>query len=188
MLQIMLNFAPRIAILFMAISVALGATCNAKLTWNCGELHTFTSKFSGGDVSDCGTFYPKSKFEVLFRIDYELYDETKRYTMIMVDPDAPGSEAGKGWLHLIKAGIQGRDLAPGLPVNENYSSTDVTPYGKPTPPKNTGVHRYFIFLYEEQGGSPSEEISQRRNFDIQEYATLHNLCGPVAMSMFTTEF
>ncbi|XP_068233230.1 phosphatidylethanolamine-binding protein 1-like [Palaemon carinicauda] len=187
-IKIMLYFDARIVLLFMSVGVALGATCPFKLNWNCEGTHLINAKFSGGIVSDCGRSYDKAKFEVFFRIEYELYDRSKKYTLVMVDPDAPRSDNGKGWLHMIKSGIDGGDLGPALPVNQNYSGTDVTPYGKPTPPNGTGEHRYFIFLYEEQEASPTGEIDQRQNFDVQEYATKNKLCGPVAMNMFSTKF
>ncbi|KAF6252583.1 phosphatidylethanolamine-binding protein [Scenedesmus sp. NREL 46B-D3] len=65
----------------------------------------------------------------------------KRYTLLMVDPDAPSPDnpAVREWLHWAVTNIPaGSDVANGFTVTE---------YAGPTPPR--GTHRYILLLYEQ---------------------------------------
>ncbi|KAG0710541.1 Phosphatidylethanolamine-binding protein 4 [Chionoecetes opilio] len=62
----------------------------------------------------------------------------------MVDPDAPRHTNQQAWLHWIRAGLTGKDLLDGT-MN---SGQDIMAYTPPTPPPHTGIHRYFVFVFE----------------------------------------
>lgn len=82
----------------------------------------------------------------------------KYYTIIMVDPDAPSRNNAylKYWLHL-------------LIINNNFA---VKEYEPPSPPKGSGKHRYFIYLYEQQEKLDPNDlkyIGARNNFNLVDF-------------------
>jgi Raf kinase inhibitor-like YbhB/YbcL family protein len=73
---------------------------------------------------------------------------TVTFALIMDDPDAPMGT----WVHWVVWNIPGaaRSVPEGtLPEGstEGRNSWGRTGYGGPSPPKGTGVHRYFFKLY-----------------------------------------
>jgi hypothetical protein len=63
------------------------------------------------------------------------------YTLIMLDPDAPSREQPKfrNWLHWMLVNVPGPDQLNG--------GFEVASYNGPTPPPNTGLHRYCFLVY-----------------------------------------
>ncbi|XP_072005427.1 phosphatidylethanolamine-binding protein 4 isoform X3 [Engystomops pustulosus] len=112
--------------------------------------------------------------------------EDKDYVLMMVDPDAPSRQnpIRRSWRHWILAYIKGHDLLCG----KSLKGRIITEYNGPSPPVNTGYHRYEISLYlQPPGSSPSllsSESEFRGNFDPDAFALRNNLGKPVA----TTEF
>lgn len=98
-------------------------------------------------------------------IDFNLekYDTSKKHTIIVVDPDAPSADNPiyKYWLHQ-------------LTINETQN---VLGYVPPSPPKNSGPHRYFFFLYEQQRNIDSDKINinLRKNFNLAQFVADNNL-------------
>src|SRR5438874_12510178 len=69
---------------------------------------------------------------------------SNNYTLIMVDPDAPSREnpINKYWLHWMF-------------IN---SDQVIVPFQPPSPPKKSGKHRYYFYLFE-----------QPKHFDVNEF-------------------
>lgn len=172
--------------ILMVVGSALASACVPEAPkWNCSEQPQIDVEFSGVSITECDKSYSKTLFKSINSVSFTGVDKNKFYTLVMVDPDAPGSPAGQGWLHMIKSSIRGTDLT----ADGNLSGTDITPYVGPGPPKNSGTHRYFLYLYEEPAESPvMEDVTKRAKFDIQKFASEYSLCGPVAMNMFVTEY
>lgn len=174
--------------LLATFAAAAGAanTCSLDpITWSCPAQPPLLSlAFAEVTIEACGESYNKELFATLENIKYTgTLDQDKTYTAVMVDPDAPGHDGGKAWLHWIRAGLTSADLTAGT----LSTGQDIVSYRPPTPPKNTGVHRYFVFVFEETQTGPQEEIASRGKFDLAAYATSQKLCGPLAANMFQTQ-
>lgn len=96
----------------------------------------------------------------------------KFYTILMVDPDAPSAEdpVNKYWLHW-------------LVMNNNEV---VVRFNPPKPPKNTGKHRYCIYLLEQQTKIKDLPTYDRPKFPLIDFCTKYKL-KLVACVMFKTE-
>ena len=102
---------------------------------------------------------------------------TSRYTLLMVDPDAPdregdGSRAAQfgPWLHWLVVDCAG-DAASGVTKQA---------YMGPAPPK--GKHRYLLLLFEQTAGTPAVASVDRMRWDIAGF--LKNPVKPVAATFF----
>lgn len=106
------------------------------------------------------------------RIDFE-YLPNKRYVTLMVDPDAPSRSEPlyKYWLHW-------------LIINKDET---VLEYNPPAPPPNTGEHRYYVYIFEQQ--NPNKLIIKkpgRTKFNLRSFVNKHQLI-PITSSMFRVE-
>lgn len=89
------------------------------------------------------------------------WNPKKLYTLIMIDRDSPypNNPYYKYWLHW-------------LIVN----SKDVSiPYAPPAPPKDSGIHRYYLLLFEQLDEIKPSVIYQRTNFHPTEFIFKNNL-------------
>jgi phosphatidylethanolamine-binding protein (PEBP) family uncharacterized protein len=96
--------------------------------------------------------------EFKIKTDYKFNQTNKtKYIIIMFDPDAPqrgknpnrsSGNPGLFWLHWL-----------------NINGIDHVQYYPPTPPKNTGLHRYFICLYKTDN-KITEQIKHTGHFDV----------------------
>lgn len=159
-------------------------------SWRCTDDPKLTIIFEQVTLESCGGLYDKEMLKTMLAVTYRQADPLKTYTLVMADPDAPGHTDGQAYLHLLRAGISGKDLLSG----DQLTGTNVVEYARPTPPKGTGVHRYVIYLYEEFPPEDPEFVpfpgsfKERSHFDLHSYAQSYDLCGPVAHNMFLAEF
>ncbi|XP_042328618.1 phosphatidylethanolamine-binding protein 4 isoform X2 [Sceloporus undulatus] len=120
-------------------------------------------------------------------VRYPKADERKKYILIMVDPDAPSRANPKFrfWRHWTLVDIKGADLK-----NGNLEGHILSDYHRPTPPSQTGYHRYQFFLYEQPNEpialSP-EERSTRGSWDMEDFVDRFDLGRPVASTQFITK-
>lgn len=93
---------------------------------------------------------PKIKFNI---------PANKYYTVLMVDPDAPSATnpTNKHWLHW-------------MVINNNETVIDFQPS---SPPKNSGKHRYYIYLLEQQSKINKLPTYNRPKFSINQFFWLH---------------
>jgi phosphatidylethanolamine-binding protein (PEBP) family uncharacterized protein len=100
-------------------------------------------------------------------------DPNKKYCFIMVDPDAPSRDNSlyKYVLHW-------------LIINNNETIMNFEP---PNPPKGSGLHRYFICVYQQVSNMvlPKNAFG-RKNFSVSEFIKKYNLTF-LAGTMFRTE-
>jgi large subunit ribosomal protein L35 len=115
-----------------------------------------------------GEFIPLNKTQSEPKINYRS-EPNEEYTIIMIDPDAPSSANPiyKYWLHL-------------LIINNNQI---IVPFEPPTPPKNSGKHRYIIYLLKQKQSIDKNKINleknginiKRNNFNFAEFIHDNNL-------------
>ncbi|XP_039755130.1 phosphatidylethanolamine-binding protein 4-like [Pararge aegeria] len=148
------------------------------------------TSIGGTMVNDhnCDVLLPKQVFleEPLFQ--YPLADSKKFYTIFMLDPDAPPRIEGEFFLHMLKSNI------PGLALKAKETSKtvgiDYRGYKPPTPPRDTGAHRYVSLLYEQSDGNNflPNVPSSRNRFHLANWLRGKSLCGPVAATQFRVQF
>nr|DBA33998.1 TPA: hypothetical protein GDO54_001608 [Pyxicephalus adspersus] len=157
-----------------------------------GDLHVLYPNI--GDVSCVYApycfGYPKSLRKVWGPpwIRYLHAKPEKLYTLIMVDPDAPSrsNPIHRFWRHWLVTNIPGDVLQRGKEV----MGTIASPYYPPSPPANTGYHRYQFLLYIQHPGiSPSLLHSERPLGPWDVYAFVHRcrMDDPVATTQFMTK-
>ncbi|XP_058640970.1 phosphatidylethanolamine-binding protein 4 isoform X1 [Onychostoma macrolepis] len=115
-------------------------------------------------------------------------DEEKKYTLLMVDPDAPSRQKPSRayWRHWLLVDIKGEALQRG-----DVSAVELSAYTRPTPPQGTGLHRYQFLIFEQPEGqslslSPQEN-SSRGNWDPQAFVERFGLARPVASLQLLTQ-
>ncbi|XP_043102190.1 phosphatidylethanolamine-binding protein 4 isoform X2 [Puntigrus tetrazona] len=115
-------------------------------------------------------------------------DEEKKYTLLMVDPDAPSRQKPSRayWRHWLLVDAKGEALQRG-----DAGAVELSAYARPTPPRGTGLHRYQFLVFEQPEGqslslSPQEN-SSRGNWDPQAFVETFGLTGPVASLQFLTQ-
>lgn len=90
-------------------------------------------------------------------------DPNKYYTLMMIDIDAPSHDNPiySPWLHWLI--INNKD--------------EIISYFPPTPPDNSGNHRYIFILYEQQNGQifNNKNIIKRNNFKLDNFIKSNNL-------------
>ncbi|XP_030622470.1 phosphatidylethanolamine-binding protein 4 [Chanos chanos] len=114
--------------------------------------------------------------------------QKKTYTLMMVDPDAPSRKnpTRSRWRHWLVTDIKGRGLKKG-----QIKGTVLSEYGRPTPPRQTGFHRYQFLLYEQpKDQTPSlspDEKTSLGNWDPKAFVKRFRLGPPVAALQFLTQ-
>ncbi|KAK9378876.1 phosphatidylethanolamine-binding protein [Kockiozyma suomiensis] len=102
-------------------------------------------------------------------------DKTSRYTIVIVDPDTPdfANDSYKSTLHYILSDIEIHGNKPDV---DTEASTVVVPYLPPHPEKNSGIHRYAVWLFEQPDGERlairqrgSKEIDNSKLLDRDEF-------------------
>ncbi|KAJ8380090.1 hypothetical protein SKAU_G00008680 [Synaphobranchus kaupii] len=115
-------------------------------------------------------------------------EEGKTYALMMVDPDAPSrcNPTQAHWRHWLVADIVGSDLK-----NGDFKGSVLSEYRRPTPPKNTGLHRYQFMLFEQPADKPlglsQEESSSLGKWDTEAFMKRFGLGTPLAAVQFLTQ-
>ncbi|XP_020635991.2 phosphatidylethanolamine-binding protein 4 [Pogona vitticeps] len=149
------------------------------------------------ELGDVGcTYIPKcnlyrkriSKEWISPRVQYQQADGNKKYVLIMVDPDAPSRADPKYrfWRHWTIIDINGGDLK-----NGNLKGHVLSDYRRPTPPSQSGYHRYQFLLYEQPADqaitlSP-EESASTGSWKVEKFVERFQLGTPVASTQFVTK-
>lgn len=106
------------------------------------------------------------------KVEYD-YKDDKYYTVMMLDPDIPSREKSKKYLE--KTGKYPFYLH-WLRVNmtKNNNGIEILEYDPPDPIENTGLHRYFIVLFEHKT-EITVPFLKRYNFDVTKFKNKYNL-------------
>lgn len=150
----------------------------------CRSKKLLTVTYNTTEEVKCGKNYPIQKSRALFHdppeISMEDLDESKLYTLVMLDPDAPDRKhhLARNWLHWLVVDIASNDF---------YAGNEIVDYEPPEPPPGTGAHRYVFLLLEQSGPSANRFTAGRTAFSIRRYAREHNLVSAVsAFTYYTT--
>lgn len=167
------------------------------------KLESEDSKFCKGDLEvsypelgDVGCSYIPNCYEYRKQISkewnspsirYNRADKNKQYILIMVDPDAPSRARPKHryWRHWVVVDIRGADLK-----NGKLQGRVLTDYARPTPPAQSGYHRYQFLLFEQPAReaialSPDEAASSG-TWNMRSFVGRLGLGRPVASTQFLT--
>ncbi|XP_049722450.1 phosphatidylethanolamine-binding protein 4 [Elephas maximus indicus] len=138
-------------------------------------------------VPDCSNYREKitSWPEPIVKFHGALEDA--KYMLIMVDPDAPSrsSPIARFWRHWLVTDIRGTDMK-----NGRIQGQELTPYQPPTPPAQTGFHRYQFFVYLQEGKSISllsEENDSRGAWNMERFLSRFHFNEPEASTQFLTQ-
>lgn len=120
-----------------------------------------------GTVLPCSvcTYYPHLVVQ-----EFEKVPENTMYTVLIVDPDTPNLEKDsyQTTLHWALANVP---LSLSNPVVDPEASTELMSYLPPVPEKNTGKHRYAVWVYrQDEKIDPStleKDLITRDKFDIR---------------------
>ncbi|KAI3643053.1 hypothetical protein MP228_012608 [Amoeboaphelidium protococcarum] len=136
------------------------------------------------DLSPLGVSYKQTK--VYFGNELSIHDtqqepsinlhalgaSAERYTLIMVDPDAPAHE------HPTFAQFR-HWLVINITAGQVETGQEITPYMGPAPPAKTGLHRYVFLLYQQDDELMSDEVEatirDRPKFNAEHFASTHSL-------------
>ncbi|KAJ8098440.1 phosphatidylethanolamine-binding protein [Lipomyces tetrasporus] len=114
-------------------------------------------------------------------------DATKLYTIVIVDPDTPDleSDSYKTTLHYILADVR---ISGNEPLVDKAIARELVPYLPPHPEKNSGYHRYAVWVFEQpdgerlavqqrEGKDPVnvDSLLERERFDIRLFRSAHGL-------------
>jgi len=113
-------------------------------------------------------------------------DIRKKYTLLMVDPDAisRGFPIFRSVLHWLVVNIPGNSVSEGE-VKAAYRG--------PGPPKWSGAHRYTFLVFEQEGEQnidmePYSWVLGRVRFSLDTFKTIHKLSSvPVAGNYFLAQ-
>ena len=122
----------------------------------------------------------------------DISDGSDIYTLIMVDPDAPSRDSpNRGdWLHWLVINIQ----------PANHTDNTMVAFEPPSPPKNSGLHRYYFYLFRQTGFIDPAVITNylrshhtvnnkvnRKNFPLVSFATQFKLEKPISVHFLTED-
>lgn len=144
---------------------------DVKLQFPCNNVETLIEP--GTILSSNVTSRPPSLEIVEFK-------ESKNdlYTVLIVDPDTPDVE-NNGFTTTLHWGLKNVSLSNQDTKVDAHMLTEhpeyvFSEYLAPTPEKNTGNHRYAVWVFRQQG-QLAETDSTRKNFDIRQFTASNNL-------------
>ncbi|XP_032085409.1 phosphatidylethanolamine-binding protein 4 [Thamnophis elegans] len=140
-------------------------------------------------IPKCNAYRKRiSKEWIRPEVRYQQADMNKKYALIMVDPDAPSrsNPMYRFWRHWAVTDISGTDMKTG-----NLQGHVLADYIRPTPPPESGYHRYQFFLYEQPAREVvalnSDEIASSGSWNIKNFVDRFHLGTPVASTQFMTK-
>ncbi|XP_036744758.1 phosphatidylethanolamine-binding protein 4 isoform X1 [Manis pentadactyla] len=138
-------------------------------------------------VPDCNNYRQKITYwnEPVVKFSGALEGAT--YLLVMVDPDAPSRSSPKArfWRHWLVTDIKGIDMKKG-----KIQGWELSPYQPPSPPAQTGFHRYQFFVYLQEGKTISllpKENKTRGSWKMDSFLKRFHLSKPEASTQFMTQ-
>lgn len=126
-----------------------------------GTLVDFIVKFQPSLPADANGPM-RTVYETAHSPQCTLPNDSNMYTIICWDPDI---QVGKSFLHWLVVNCTG----------DQDSGKALSSWMAPSPPPGSGIHRYIIGLFKQNGQSNGEPIVDRVNFNATTYATQNNL-------------
>ncbi|XP_017051587.1 putative odorant-binding protein A5 [Drosophila ficusphila] len=134
-----------------------------------------------------GKSYTPSELKFQPRLDWNA-DPESFYTVLMICPDAPNRENPmyRSWLHWLVVNVPGLDTMKGQPISDYFG---------PLPPKDSGVQRYLILVYQQSDKLEFDEkkielsdADGHSNFDVMKFAQKYEMGTPVAGNIFLSRW
>ncbi|XP_045391305.1 phosphatidylethanolamine-binding protein 4 [Lemur catta] len=137
-------------------------------------------------VPDCNNYREKITYWSEPVVKFPGALDGASYILVMVDPDAPSRSQPKRrfWRHWLVTDIKGSDMKTG-----NIQGKELTGYQPPSPPANTGFHRYQFFAFLQEGrviSLPRKENKTRGSWKMDKFLTRFHLSEPEASTQFMT--
>lgn len=123
------------------------------------------------DIS-CGDHLTLAKSSSLPRLTFPEAKDDMFYHLFMVDPDAPSRQDPhkKYWLHWAVFNVQ-------KTKNGSWSGGKLgIDYEGPTPPEETGIHRYQVLLFETDNEIGEDQYSERGSVNFEKLVKVRSLC------------
>lgn len=136
----------------------------------------------GQNALSCGQTATKEETSSKPGVKMNNVERDARYTLLMLDPDAPGHSLDSltFWLHWAVTDIKGIALDKGFVEGNNLMD-----YAGPTPPKGSGNHRYQIIVFESTNSEGVQLPSNGRGqFSLANFVQMNNLCNIVGLFQF----
>ncbi|XP_045853391.1 phosphatidylethanolamine-binding protein 4 [Meles meles] len=138
-------------------------------------------------IPDCNNYRLKITHWAEPIVKFSRALEDANYILVMVDPDAPSRSSPKAqfWRHWLVTDIKGVDIKKG-----KVQGQELTPYQPPSPPAQSGFHRYqfFVYLQERQNISlHSKENKTRGSWKMDKFLNRFHLSEPEASTQFMTQ-
>uniref|UniRef100_A0A0E0ETS5 Uncharacterized protein n=1 Tax=Oryza meridionalis TaxID=40149 RepID=A0A0E0ETS5_9ORYZ len=110
-------------------------------------------------------------------VEIEGRDQTKLYTLVMVDPDAPSPSKPeyREYLHWLVT-----DIPEAIDARN-----EIVPYEAPRPP--AGIHRLVFVLFKQEARQTVYAPGWRQNFNVRDFSAFYNLGPPVAALYFNCQ-
>ncbi|XP_066207765.1 phosphatidylethanolamine-binding protein 4 isoform X1 [Saccopteryx leptura] len=138
-------------------------------------------------VPDCNHYREKITLWPKPTVKFPKALEGATYILVMVDPDAPSrsSPRARFWRHWLVTDIKGADIKRG-----KIKGQELTGYQPPSPPAQTGFHRYQFFVYLQEGKTISlllKENKTRGSWNLDQFLSRFHLSESEASTQFMTQ-
>jgi phosphatidylethanolamine-binding protein (PEBP) family uncharacterized protein len=150
--------------------------------------HPLEVRFGSNQVNLGNTLTPTQVKDPPTHIQWPA-DDNALYTVMMTDPDAPSRKDPKfrEWHHWLVVNV------PGTKVN---SGEAISQYIGSGPPEKTGLHRYVLLVYKQQGKINDKEhghltnrsADKRGGWKAENFVKKHHLEGPIAGNFYQAEY
>ncbi|KAI8984196.1 phosphatidylethanolamine-binding protein [Mycotypha africana] len=127
-------------------------------------------KFPNGEEVALGNFIKPSDSQEAPEVTFVAPDENAKYTLLMIDPDAPSKEDPKWapYRHWVLTNVPGN--------GDIKQASALDSYLGPAPPPNTGDHRYIFLLYKQPETAANYALTKEANkWDFQAFTQQNNL-------------
>jgi len=92
----------------------------------------------------------------------------------------------RSWLHWLVVNVPGLDIMKGQPISEYFG---------PLPPKDSGIQRYLILVYQQSDKLDFDEKKMElsnadghSNFDVMKFTQKYEMGSPVAGNIFQSRW
>ncbi|KAH8251219.1 hypothetical protein KR032_003274 [Drosophila birchii] len=134
-----------------------------------------------------GKVYTPTELKFQPRLDWAA-DPGSFYTVLMICPDAPNRENPmyRSWLHWLVVNVPGLDIMKGQAISDYFG---------PLPPKDSGIQRYLILVYQQSDKLDFDEkkielsnADGHSNFEVKKFAEKYEMGNPVAGNIFQSRW
>lgn len=138
-------------------------------------------------IPDCNNYRQKITQWTKPIVKFSGASDDSKYVLVMVDPDAPSryNPTARFWRHWLVTDIQGADLQRG-----KIKGRELSAYRPPSPPAQSGFHRYQFYIYPQGGKAISllpKENKTRGSWEMDKFLYRFHMTEPIASTQFMTQ-